>query len=73
MRAAKDQQSLSIVVENRFDPEALPSRRNGMGLENVRQRLEACYGNGAGLVVTTEGDCFRVSLTLPLEKRERGA
>ncbi|HMD98339.1 MAG TPA: histidine kinase [Terriglobia bacterium] len=73
LRAAKDQQSLSIVVENRFDPEALPSRRNGMGLENVRQRLEACYGNGAGLVVTTEGDCFRVSLTLPLEKRERGA
>jgi len=70
LRAAKDHESLSIVVENSFDPEALSTRRHGRGLENVRQRLEACYGNDAGLMVTTEGECFRVSLTLPLEKKE---
>jgi len=69
LRAARDDESLSIVVENRFDPDAVPSRRNGMGLENVRQRLEACYGNDGNLAVTTEGDCFRVSLTMPLERR----
>jgi len=67
LRAARDGQSLRIVVENQFDVEAVPNRRNGMGLENVRQRLETCYGNSAGLAVTTEVDCFRVSLTLPLE------
>jgi two-component system, LytTR family, sensor histidine kinase AlgZ len=73
LRAAKDQQTLSIVVENRFDPEALPGRRNGMGLENVRQRVEARYGSEGGVRVTTEGDCFRVSLTLPLAKGEVAA
>jgi two-component system, LytTR family, sensor histidine kinase AlgZ len=70
LRAAKDQGGLSIVVENRFDPDAVPNRRNGLGLENVRQRLETRYGNEAGLMVATEGDGFRVSLTLPLEKKE---
>ena len=66
LRAARQQENLSIVVENRFDPEAVLSRRSGVGLENVRQRVEACYGNGAGLRVATEGDCFRVTLALPL-------
>ncbi|MBZ5500814.1 MAG: histidine kinase [Acidobacteriia bacterium] len=59
---------LSIVVENQFDPEAPSRRRNGVGLVNVRQRLEARYGNRASFGVTNEGDCFRVGITLPAEK-----
>jgi two-component system, LytTR family, sensor histidine kinase AlgZ len=60
--------SVSIVVENLFDPEAPARRRNGVGLANVRQRLEARYGNRASFAAKGEGDRFRVAITLPVEK-----
>ena len=60
--------ALFIVVENTFDPDAPPRRqKNGMGLLNVRQRLEARYGDRATFNVRTEGNRFTVSLTLPAE------
>jgi sensor histidine kinase YesM len=63
---------LCIVVENSFDPNAPPRRqKNGMGLLNVRQRLEARYGDRSSFSVKTEGDHFSVSIALPAEKEER--
>jgi two-component system sensor histidine kinase AlgZ len=59
--------TVSIDVENSFDPEAPAKRRSGVGLANVRQRLQTRYGNLASFAVKTEGDCFRVALTLPAE------
>src|SRR5437660_8140365 len=38
---------LSIIVENTFDPESRPARRDGLGLANVRRRLEGRYGEEA--------------------------
>jgi len=64
---------VSINVENSFDPDAPAKRRNGVGLANVRQRLQARYGNLASFAVKTEGDCFRVALTLPLETEVQAA
>jgi len=60
--------SVSIVVENLFDPEAPARRRNGVGLANVRQRLQARYGNRATFDAKGEGDRFRVAITLPAAK-----
>jgi two-component system sensor histidine kinase AlgZ len=59
--------TVSIEVENSFDPEAPAKRRSGVGLANVRQRLHTRYGNLASFAVKTEGDRFRVALTLPTE------
>src|ERR1700722_16596957 len=59
--------TVSINVENSFDPDAPAKRRSGVGLANVRQRLQTRYGNLASFAVKTEGDCFRVALTLPAE------
>jgi two-component system sensor histidine kinase AlgZ len=61
---------LAIVIENRFDPEAPPRRKSGVGLANVRQRLEARYGNRAGFAAGAEGECFRVAITIPTEDQE---
>ncbi|HKV05853.1 MAG TPA: histidine kinase [Candidatus Acidoferrales bacterium] len=63
--------NLSIVVENLFDPEAPRRRRNGVGLANVRQRLDARYGNRASFATSAEGGCFRVAISLPIETKER--
>lgn len=60
--------SVSIVVENLFDPEAPARRRGGVGLANVRQRLQARYGNRATFEARGEGDRFRVAITLPAAK-----
>lgn len=59
---------LSVVVENTFDPDAPPRRKGGVGLANVRQRLAARFGSHASFEAKANGDCFRVSLTLPAEK-----
>jgi two-component system sensor histidine kinase AlgZ len=58
---------VSIDLANSFDPDAPAKRRSGVGLANVRQRLQTRYGNLASFAVKTEGDCFRVALTLPAE------
>jgi hypothetical protein len=71
LEALRRDGSLEIVVENLFDPEAPPRRRNGVGLANVRQRLEARYGSQASFRASTEGPRFRVALTLPMESKER--
>ena len=62
---------LAIVVENTWDPDAPPSRRGGLGLKNVQQRLEARYGKEASLRVNTEGALFQVSMSLPAESEEK--
>jgi hypothetical protein len=56
---------LQIEVENPFDEDAPPRRGQGLGLENVRRRLEALHPEGAGLAVQREGGTFRVTLRLP--------
>jgi len=58
-------ESLSIKIENNFDPEAPRRRGAGIGLKNVRQRLNTSYGNRASFDVQTHGNLFSVALTFP--------
>lgn len=58
---------LFLDVENTFDPESTSTRRDGMGLGNVRRRLEGRYGPDASMQVTSDGGQFRVHLSLPAE------
>jgi two-component system, LytTR family, sensor histidine kinase AlgZ len=58
---------LSIAIENTFDPESAPTRRTGMGMANVRRRLEGRYSNQATIQVSAAEDKFRVDLQLPAE------
>ena len=68
--AVREGDRASITVENTFDPDG---RRpgTGVGLANVRERLEAAYrGRASVRAETIEGDgtapaTFRVSISLP--------
>jgi len=64
---------LLIKVENNFDPEAPRRRGHGVGLANVRQRLQARYGQRARFEARAEGDRFRVEILLPAEMTEPAA
>ncbi len=56
---------LWIALENAFDPEAPSRPSGGVGLVNVRRRLEARYGEEGRLQAGPAGDRFRVRLSLP--------
>src|ERR1700723_1433506 len=65
--------TLSIAVENSFDPDSPPRRRGGVGLANVRQRLATRHGHLASFDVETEGDRYRVAITMPAERPEHAS
>jgi two-component system sensor histidine kinase AlgZ len=61
---------LYVSIENSFDPEATPQRRSGLGLQNVRRRLETRYRESAAMHVTADEGRFRVDLSMPAQVRE---
>ncbi|HWC15978.1 MAG TPA: histidine kinase [Terriglobales bacterium] len=64
-----DETNVSIDVENTFDPEAPARRKSGVGLVNVRQRLDTRYGRNARFAIQKNGEIFRVGLMLPAERQ----
>jgi hypothetical protein len=59
-------EGLRFTIENPYDPLA-PASRSGIGLANVRQRLEARYGNAARLEVEASADVYRVTVIVPVK------
>jgi two-component system sensor histidine kinase AlgZ len=59
---------LSLAVENKFDPEYRSKRARGIGMSNVRERLETRYGKNGNFSARKDGDVFRVALNLPAER-----
>jgi two-component system sensor histidine kinase AlgZ len=60
--------SLRIEVENTYDPDSPPRRKNGMGLKIVQQRVEARFGGQAAFAVAKEDNLFRVTMNFPAER-----
>lgn len=54
-----------IVVENPRDPEAKSRKGTGLGLDIVRRRLAAAYGDVASMVVEPGELSHRVVITIP--------
>ena len=59
--------ALHISVENPFDPEGAAGRRNGLGLQIVKRRLLARYGDRADMVVEAGEKRYRVEIVMPYE------
>ncbi len=63
-----DNGNLAVRVENSFDPEAPAPRRHGLGLRNVRNRLETRFGDAAYLRVAAEDNRFRAEMVFPCHR-----
>jgi Histidine kinase len=63
--ARLDSDRLIITVENPTDPDARRRPGAGLGLTNVRRRLEAAYGRQAELLVDQLPEGFRVEVRMP--------
>jgi predicted secreted protein len=64
---------LHLSIENSVDPDAPLSRKGGLGLANVRQRLETRYGKEATLRTAAEEEFFRVTISVPAEMADAPA
>jgi sensor histidine kinase YesM len=62
---ARNNGRLSIAIQNPRDPDDIQRKTGGVGLENVRKRLETMFGNGARMDTHVDPDQFRVELSLP--------
>jgi hypothetical protein len=62
---------LRIIIENDFDPETISPGGEGIGLKNIRNRLEMIYNQTNLLQIERGSDVFRVKIFIPLGKRER--
>jgi hypothetical protein len=62
---ARNNGRLSIAILNPKDPDDIQRQTGGVGLENVRRRLETMFGNGARMETHADPDQFRVELSLP--------
>ncbi len=67
LMAERNGERLRVVIENPRDPETPGRKGTGIGLQNVRRRLDAVYGHEATLHVRAEGPLFRVELNLPAD------
>jgi LytS/YehU family sensor histidine kinase len=67
LQAWRVENALHISVENPFDPEGVTARRNGLGLQIVKRRLLARYGDRADMAVESGDHSYRVEVLLPYE------
>jgi len=58
-------EEVRLKVVNAYDGQFARFRAEGVGLENIRNRLRLIYGNGNLLSIKVEGGLFTASLTLP--------
>ena len=65
VRARQRDGLLELAVENPCDPDRPPSRGAGVGLSNVRSRIDTLFGHRASVDVKAEPTKFRVSILLP--------
>jgi two-component system LytT family sensor kinase len=66
IQARCDGEALRITVENSGSGSAEPAPGMGVGLNNVRRRIEICYGSGADLTLAVRPDQSTVELRLPV-------
>jgi two-component system LytT family sensor kinase len=71
IRAARVGANLRVTVENSGGDSAGANSGPGVGLQNVRRRLEICYGPAARLELEFRGGRTVVELSLPLAHGEK--
>lgn len=70
MKCKTDEEYLRIIIENNFDPEAVPRKGEGIGLTNIKSRLKLIYNQENLLTFSKENNIFRVSIFIPLPQKE---
>ncbi|MFZ5429617.1 MAG: sensor histidine kinase [Bacteroidota bacterium] len=60
-----DGKYLEISVGNTYDPDVINRKGEGIGLRNIRERLQIIYGGSAIVKVTDDKNFFTITLRIP--------
>lgn len=64
--AKKEGENVIVSISNTVDPDSVVTRKGaGIGLKNVRTRLELFFGNEADLEIIRKEDSFTVNMKFP--------
>ena len=68
IRLKAEKNLLHFIVQNKYDPKSieLKDKTSGIGLANVKRRLNLLYGNKHNLLITQKDNWFNVSLQINL-------
>lgn len=64
-RARMSRDGLEIIIQNTYDPDVLSKRGEGIGLRNIRERLQIIFANPHLLRIEDNKKEFKVTLTIP--------
>jgi two-component system, LytTR family, sensor kinase len=64
-----DDNFLQIIISNNFDPQAISRKGAGIGLKNIKERLQLIYGSARLLKTRIENNVFVAELTIPGKNR----
>lgn len=65
LKCCSEQQYTHLIIENDYDQQSTRHKGEGIGLQNIRKRLELIYGNPNLLRITNQETTFKVELMLP--------
>jgi hypothetical protein len=65
LKCKPDKEYLKIIVENNFDPEAVPRKGEGIGIKNIKNRLKLIYNQDNLVTVEKLNSIFRVNIFIP--------
>jgi two-component system, LytTR family, sensor histidine kinase AlgZ len=71
--AAEQDARLHVRVGNTCDPDRERRRGTGVGLENVRRRLETVYGRDAAIAIRERPDWYEVEIAVPRNRNGASA
>lgn len=60
-----NEENLTISISNNYDAESRPQKGKGIGLRNVRDRLELIYGQSNLMAIKKDKNIFTVELLIP--------
>jgi two-component system, LytTR family, sensor histidine kinase AlgZ len=58
---------LNITIENPFDPDYVPKKGTGLGVKNVRSRIQTLYGNEGRIDIEKKNNIFTVEFSFPVK------
>ena len=67
--AQKESDHVKMVLTNDYDPEASPSKGEGIGLKNVQERLRLVYHSSKLMETNNDNGKFVVTIYLPCTKK----
>jgi two-component system, LytTR family, sensor kinase len=56
---------LHLTIKNNYDPEVKVKKRSGIGIKNIRERLQLIYGRTDLFKINDTGTSFQVQLSFP--------